>query len=100
MGADGLVGNPISAGNFALQLDGCGNGRSGVRIGQMMETAAAREPEEEKPRRKSMSLEDLRKRYSWWPNGSGKEGQPGPLIDMEAGEEDGATLKVVRSTKL
>jgi hypothetical protein len=72
----------------------------GVRVGKMMETEAAREPEEEKPRRKSMSLEDLRKRYSWWPNGGGKEGQPGPLIDVEAGEEDRATLKVVRSTKL
>ncbi len=47
-----------------------------------------------------MSPEDLRKRYSWWTNGSGKEGHPGPLIDVEAGEEDSATLKVVRSTKL
>jgi hypothetical protein len=72
----------------------------GVRVGNMMETEAAREPEEEKPRRKSMSLEDLRKSYSWWPNGSGKEGQPGPLIDVETGEEDSAALKVVRSTKL
>jgi hypothetical protein len=72
----------------------------GVRVGQMMETKAAQVPEEEKPRRKSMSLEDLRKKYSWWPNGGGKEGQPGPLIDVEAGEEDGATLRVVRSTKL
>jgi hypothetical protein len=72
----------------------------GVRVGQMMETEAAREPEEEKPRRKSMSLEDLRKRYSWWSNGGGKEGQPGPLIDVEAGEEDSAALRVVRSTKL
>jgi hypothetical protein len=35
-----------------------------VRVGQMMETEAAREPEEGKPRRKSMSIEDLRKRYS------------------------------------
>ena len=26
--------------------------------------------------------------------------QPGPLIDVEAGEEDGAALRVVRSTKL
>jgi hypothetical protein len=46
-----------------------------------------------------MSLEDLRKRYSWWPNGGSKKGQPGPLIDVEAGEEDSATLKAVRSTK-
>jgi hypothetical protein len=72
----------------------------GERVGQMMETEAAREPEEEKTRKKSMSLGDLRKRYSWWPNGSGKEGPPGTLIDVEAGEEDSATLKVARSTKL
>jgi hypothetical protein len=72
----------------------------GVRVGQMMETEAAREPEEEKPRKKSMSLEDLRKKYSWWPSRGGKEEQPGPLIDVEAGEEDGAALRVVRSTKL
>jgi hypothetical protein len=72
----------------------------GVRVGQMMETEAAREPEEEKTRKKSMSLEDLRKRYSRWPNGSGKEGPHGSLIDVEAGEEDIATLKVDRSTKL
>ncbi len=70
----------------------------GVRVGQMMETEAARDPEEEKPRRKSMSLEDLRKKYSWWPNGGGKEEQHSPLIDVEAGEEDGATLRVVKST--
>jgi hypothetical protein len=66
----------------------------------MMETKAAREPEAEETRKKSMSLEDLRKRYSWWPNGSGKEGPPGPLIDVEAGEGESATLKVGRSTKL
>jgi hypothetical protein len=72
----------------------------GVRVGQMMESEAAREPEEEKTRKKSMSLEDLRKRYSWWPNGSGKEGPPGPLIDGESGEEESVTLKVGRSTKL
>jgi hypothetical protein len=39
-------------------------GGVGVRFGQMMETEAVREPEEEKPRKKSMSLEDLRKKYS------------------------------------
>jgi hypothetical protein len=66
----------------------------------MMETEAAREPEGKGTRKKSMSLEDLRKRYSWWPNGSRKEGSPGPLIDVEAGEGESATLKVGRSTKL
>ncbi len=71
----------------------------GVRVSQMMETEAAREPEEEGTRKKSMSLEDLRKRYSWWPNGSGKEGPPAPPIDVEAGEGESATLKAGRSTK-
>jgi hypothetical protein len=64
----------------------------GVRIGQMMETEAAREPEEEKPKRKSLSMEDLRRKYSWWPSAGSKEEQPAPLIDVKAGEEDGATL--------
>ncbi len=72
----------------------------GVRVGQMMETEAAREPEEERPKRKSLSMEDLRRKYSWWPSGGGKEEQPAPLIDVEAGEEDGATLRGVKSTKL
>jgi hypothetical protein len=66
----------------------------------MMETKVAREPEEKGTRKKSMSLEDLRKRYSWWPNGSGKEGSSAPLIDVEAGEGDSATLKMGKSTKL
>ncbi len=70
------------------------------QVGQMMETEAAREPEEEKARKRSMSLEDLRRRYSWWPNGSGKEVPHRSLIDLEAGEEDSGVLKVVRSTKL
>ncbi len=45
----------------------------GVRVGQMMETEAARELEEERPNRKSLSMEDLRRKYSWWPSGGGKE---------------------------
>ncbi len=72
----------------------------GVLVGQMMETEAAREPEEEGMKKKIMSLEDLRKRYSWWPNGRRKEGPPGPLIDVKAGEAESATLKVGRNTKL
>jgi hypothetical protein len=72
----------------------------GVRVGQMMEVEAAREPEEEKPKRRSLSVEDLRRRYSWWPNGGGNEEQPAPLIDVEAGEGDGAALRGIKSTKL
>jgi hypothetical protein len=46
----------------------------GARVGQMMETEAPREPEEGEARRRSMSMEELRKEYSWWPSGLTKEG--------------------------
>jgi hypothetical protein len=72
----------------------------GERVGQMMETEANREPEEEKSRRRAISMEDLRRKNSWWPSGSSKEGQPASLIDVEAGEAGGAALRGIRSTKL
>jgi hypothetical protein len=50
----------------------------GVRVGQIMETEAAREPEEGEARRRSMSMEDLRKKYSWWQSGHTKEGSTDP----------------------
>jgi hypothetical protein len=70
----------------------------GERVGQMMESEADREPEEEKPRRKALSMEDLRRKYSWWPSSNGKE--PVTLIDMEAMDSEGATLRGIKSTKL
>ena len=42
----------------------------------MMEAEADREPEKEKPKRKALSMEDLRKKYSWWPSGNGNGGEP------------------------
>ncbi len=45
-----------------------------------METEATREPEEERPKRRSLSIEDLRRKYSWRPNGGGREGQRAPLL--------------------
>jgi hypothetical protein len=72
----------------------------GERVGEMMETEATREPDEERPKRRSLSMEDLRRKYSWWPNGGGREGQPAPLIDVEAGEGDCAALRGIKSTKL
>jgi hypothetical protein len=72
----------------------------GERVGEMMETKATREPDEERPKKRSLSMKDLRRKYSWWPNGGGREGQPAPLIDVEAGEEDCAALRGVKSTKL
>ncbi len=48
----------------------------GVRVGQMMEAEAAQEPEEEGMRKKSMSLEDLRKRLSWCQAEAERRGRP------------------------
>jgi hypothetical protein len=72
----------------------------GERVGQMMETEADQEPEEVRPKRRALSMEDLRRKYSWWPSGSGKEGQPAALIDMEAGEGEGTALRGIKSTNL
>jgi hypothetical protein len=72
----------------------------GVRVSQRMETEAAREPEEGEAKRKSVSLEDLRKKYSWWPSGHGKEGSSNPLHSVEAEPEESATLKMGKSTRL
>jgi hypothetical protein len=49
--------------------------------------------------RRALSMEDLRRKYSWWPSGSGKEG-PTALIDIEAEEGEGAALRCIKSTKL
>ncbi len=70
----------------------------GERVGQMMETEVDREPEDERPKRKALSMEDLRRKYSWWPSGGGKE--PVALIDMEAVDGEGAALRGIKSTKL
>jgi hypothetical protein len=70
----------------------------GERVGQMMENKADREPEEERLKRKALSMENLRRKYSWWPSGDGKE--PVALIDMEAMDGEGAALRGIKSTKL
>jgi hypothetical protein len=70
----------------------------GERVGHMMETEAEREPEEEKPRRRAPSMEDLRRKYPWWPSSSSKE--PIALIDMEAASGEGTALRSIKSTKL
>jgi hypothetical protein len=62
-----------------------------------MEDEADREPEERGPRRRAISMEDLRRKYSWWPiGGSGKE--PVALIDMGAAEAEGAAPRSIKST--
>jgi hypothetical protein len=72
--------------------------RVGERVGQMIENKADREPEDERPKRKALSMEVLRRKYSWWPSGGGKE--PVTLIDMEAMDGEGAALRGIKSTKL
>jgi hypothetical protein len=70
----------------------------GERVGQMMENEADREPEKEKPKRKAISMEDLRRKYSWWPSSGG---EPIPLIDMGAsGSDEEAPRSIIKSTNL
>jgi hypothetical protein len=72
----------------------------GVRVGQMMETEAARETEEGEVRKRSRSMEDLRKKYSWWPSGQAKEGSADPLQSVGTEAEESAVLKPWRTTRL
>jgi hypothetical protein len=72
----------------------------GERVGQMMETEAAREPEEGGSRKKSMSVEELRRRYSWWPSSLTKEGPLNPLPISSEEAEEVATPKLTRTTRL
>jgi hypothetical protein len=75
-------------------------GEVGDRVGQMMENEADREPEREKSRKKAISMEDLRRKYSWWPSSS-SSGEPIPLIDMGTlGAEEGASRSIIKSTNL
>jgi hypothetical protein len=72
----------------------------GVRVGQMMETEAAREPEERETEKRSLSLEDLRRKYSWWPSSHGKEGSADPSRSVGAEAEDSAILRPGKATKV
>jgi hypothetical protein len=72
----------------------------GVRVGQMMETEAALEPEEREMEKRSLSLEDLRKKYTWLPSSHGKEGLPNPLQSVGAEAEDSAMLRPGKATKV
>jgi hypothetical protein len=71
----------------------------GECVGQMMETEAGREPEEEGFKRRTLSMEDLRKKYPWWPSNSANKG-PTALIEMEPLQGDGEAAQGVKNTKL
>ncbi len=72
----------------------------GERVGQMMESEAGREAEEDGSRRRSLSMEDLRRKYPWWPSSNSNKG-PSTLIEMDPlpGEEE-KLARGVKSTKL
>jgi hypothetical protein len=72
----------------------------GERVGQRMETEAAREPEDGETRKRSRSVEELRRRYSWWPSGLAKEGPFNPLPIASEEVEETATPKLARTTRL
>jgi hypothetical protein len=72
-------------------------GEVGERVGQMMENEADREPEKEKPKRKAISMEDLRRKYSWWPSSGG---EPIALIDMGASGAEEEIPRSIKSTNL
>jgi hypothetical protein len=71
----------------------------GERVGQMMETEAGWEPEEEGPKRRTLSMDDLRKKYPWWPSNGVSKGSSA-FIEMEPLHEDGEAARGVKNTKL
>jgi hypothetical protein len=70
----------------------------GMKVGQMMETEAAGEPE--KKETEKQSLEDLRRKYSWWPSSHRREGTSSPLQSLGAEDEDNASSGAEKMTKV
>ncbi len=61
----------------------------GMKVGQMMETEAAREADKEETEK--WSLEDLWRKYSWWPSSHRREGASSPHQNLGAEDEDNAS---------
>ncbi len=70
----------------------------GRKVGLVMETEAAWEPEEKESELRSM--EDLRRKYLWWPGGQGKKGSSSPTQGFGAEAEDSVSLRPEKSTKV
>jgi hypothetical protein len=68
----------------------------GRKVGVMLENEASREPEAKDER----SMEDLRRKYSWWPGGPGKGGLTAPARNFGAEAEDTVNLTQEKSTKV
>ncbi len=97
MGPNSCVGDPVPVSCVAIQLGGCGNGRGGRTSRPDDGDGDDREPEKERPKRKALSMEDLRRKYSWWPSGGG---EPVALIDMGGAGSEDAPRCVIKSTNL
>ncbi len=73
----------------------------GERVGQMMESEAGREPEDDGPKRRALSMEDLQRKYPWWRPSSGASRGPSTLIEMDPlPEEEEKLTRAVKNTKL
>jgi hypothetical protein len=69
----------------------------GMKVG-LMETEAAREPEKKESEKRSM--EDLRRKYSWWPSSHGRKELSSPSQSFGAEAEDSASLRPEKTTKV
>jgi hypothetical protein len=100
LGVDSPMGNLVPAGDLAVQLDGRGHGRSwhtsqaddGDRSCPGSGGGEAKEEKSEHggPQKEVLVVAER----------GGKKEQPAPLIDVEAGEDNGVALRGIRSTKL
>ncbi len=70
----------------------------GRKVGVMLENEASQEPEAEEEDERSM--EDLRRRYSWWPGSQGKGRLTASARDSGAEAEDTVSLTQEKSTKV
>ncbi len=99
MGDDGFLGDSISAGGLPLQLDQCSNGGRG-------EKGEADDGDRGSPGARGKGVEGAEhgglteEIYSWWPSGQGKNGSSNPTLGFGAEAEDGASLRLEKSTKV
>ncbi len=93
MGADCFLGNFIPAGRHPFTWMEEAMEGVGELVGQMMESEAGREPEDDVPRRRAISMEDLWRKYP--------SRGPSTLIEMDTiPEEQEKLAKGIKSTKL
>ncbi len=95
-----FLGDPLPAGDLALQLGGRGDGRRGSE-------GRPDEGDRGRPRARGGGGEEkeheyggLEEKYSWWPSGHAKEGSTDPLQSVGTEAEENAALKPGKTTRL